>query len=181
MKNPENHILDQAHESLFQYDRWRFRFLGVLLYVAAALGFLLLLVNIPGFRGIEFGIFSVIYALLLVVTFVPLSYAVKAGTLIAAGYFVGIYTLMQLGPWSGALIYFLGITLFASLLFDQRIDLWVLVINTITMIVVGGLHLSGLFLLTSPVAPDARLSDWLSYGADYVAFGIALTWAITLL
>jgi GAF domain-containing protein len=181
MKYPDNHILDQARETLFEYDRWRLRFLNIVLHVAAALGFVLLLVNIPGFRGIEFSIFSVIYALLLIVTFAPLSYAVKAGTLIAAGYFVGVYTLMQLGPWSGALIYFLGITLFASLLFDQRLDLWVFVINTVTIIAVGGLHLSGRFSLTSPVAPDAQLTDWLSYGADYVVFGIALSWAINLL
>ncbi|HSG44947.1 MAG TPA: GAF domain-containing protein, partial [Anaerolineales bacterium] len=106
---------------------------------------------------------------------------VKAGALITSGYFVGIYTLIEFGPWSSGLIYFLGITLFASLLFDERYDIWVFGINLITIITVSSLHLFGLFSLISPVIPETNLLDWVSYTADYVAFGIALTWAVTLL
>ena len=181
MTNPEKYILDQANQSLFQYDRWRLTFLNVVLRVAVALGFALFLVNIPGFRGAEVAIFSAAYILLLIITFTPLPFRFKAGALITAGYFVGTYTLMQFGPWSGSLIYFLGITLFATLLFDERLDRWVFAINVITILSIGTLNTLGRFTLLSTEIPGTDLIDWLSYGTDYVVFAISLTWAINLL
>ncbi|HKJ38821.1 MAG TPA: GAF domain-containing protein, partial [Anaerolineales bacterium] len=177
----EKHILDQASDSLFQYDRWRISFLNTILRVAVALGFGLFLVNIPAFRGSEFVIFSVAYIVLLIVTFAPLSYSIKAGTLIMIGYFVGTYTLIQYGPWAGAAMYYLVITLFASLLFDERIDRWVFAVNVITIFTFSILNLQGRFTLGVTEFPTPTLTDWISYSADYIVFAIAIAWAINLL
>jgi GAF domain-containing protein len=133
------------------------------------------------FKGAEFIIYSSIYAALLIITFAPLPYPVKAGALILAGYFVGTYTILQYGPWTGAIIYHLGITLFASLLFDKRLDRWVAVVNIITIIVISVLNLTGQLALGATGLPTPSLADWLSYGTDYIVFVIALTWAINLL
>lgn len=181
MTNPEKNIRDQASDSLFQYDRWRLSFINIILRVAAVLGFGLFLVNIPAFRGPEPIIFSVIYVVLLVVTIAPLPYPVKAGTLITAGYFVGTYMIIQNGPWTGAIVYYLGITLFASLLFDERLDWWVFALNVITIFSIGILNLLGRFTLGATGFPAPHLTDWVSYSADYIVFAIAITWAINLL
>jgi GAF domain-containing protein len=181
MINPENQIHNQAHESLSQYDTWRLTFLDSVLRVAVVLGFGLLLVSFPAFSSAEAVIFSVLYLVSLIVTFTPLQYSVKASTLILAGYVVGIYTLLQLGPWSGALIYFMGITLFASLLFDEQLDRWVFAINITTIFIVGVLNLTGNITLNSSEIPEVRLKDWLSFTAVYVVFTVALSWSINLL
>lgn len=181
MMNPEKHILDQASDSLFQYDRWRISFLNIILRVAVALGFGLFLANIPAFRGPELVIFSVAFLVLLIVTFAPLSYSIKAGTLIMIGYFVGTYTIIQYGPWAGAVVYYLGITLFASLLFDERVDRWVFAANVITIVSFSILNLQGRFALGVTEFPTPSLTDWISYSADYIVFAIAITWAINLL
>ena len=181
MTNSEKHILDQASDSLFQYDRWRTAFLATVLRVAAGLGLILLILNIPSFKSIEFFTYSVVYGVLVIATFAPLPYSVKASTLIIAGYFVGTYAVIQYGPWSGTIVYYLGITLFASLLFDRKIDRWVFVINTITIASISVLNLLGQITLGRSDLPMPLLSDWISYIADYLVFAIALTWAFNLL
>jgi len=181
MTNPEKYILAQASDSLFQYDRWRIAFLTTVLRVAAGLGFVLLILNIPSFKNIELFTYSVVYGVLLTATFAPLPYSVKASTLIIAGYYVGTYAIIQYGPWSGTIVYYLGITLFASLLFDRQIDRWVFVINIITIASISALNLLGQITLGRPDLPMPLLSDWLSYSADYIVFAIALTWAFNLL
>lgn len=181
MTNPEKNILDQANDSLFQYDRWRVSFLNTILRVAVGLGLLLFLINIPVFKGMEIIFYSAIYVTLLVITFTSLPYPAKAGALIVAGYFVGTYTIMQYGPWTGAIVYYLGITLFASLLFDKRLDRWVFVVNITTIIAFSALNLMGQLALGITGLPKPSLADWVSYGTDYIVFAIALTWAVNLL
>jgi len=181
MTNPEYKILDQANKAVFHYEQWRTAFLNTVLRVTAFLAFFLLLFNVSFFTSTEIKAFTTIYVVLLIFTFAPFPYTAKAGALIAAGYTIGLYTLIQFGPWSNALTYILGITLFASLLFDSRIDLWVFAINILTIITFGLLNVSGTFTLTSTKAPLTGLTDWLSYTVDFVVIGLALTWAINLL
>lgn len=181
MTNPEKHILDRASDSLFQYDRWRISFLAIVLRVAAGLGLVLLIFNLPAFKSTEFITYSVVYGILLIVTFAPIPYSVKATTLIVAGYFVGTNAIIQYGPWSGTIVYYLGITLFASLLFDKQMDRWVFVLNITTIASIGTLNLLGQIKLVRSDLPQPLLSDWLSYSADYIVFAIALTWAFNLL
>lgn len=181
MTNPDMPILEQANEAVFQYDRWRTTFLGTVLRVGAGLGLLLFVTNIPSLSMIEIILFSVVYILLLVATFSSLSYTLKAAILIASVYFVGIYTLLQEGPWSGASAFLLGTTLFATLLFDSLVDRWVLGINFVTIALVGALHGTGQLSLASTEIPQTGLLDWLTYTADYFVLSLALLWAINLL
>jgi len=181
MTNPEYQILDQANKAVFHYDQWRTAFLNTVLRVTAFLSFFLLIFNVSFFTSTEIKAFAIIYVVLLIFTFAPFPYAAKAGALIAAGYFVGFYTLVQFGPWSDASIYILGTTLFAALLFDNQIDRWVFAANLLTMVTIGLLNVFGSFTLTSTKAPTTGFSDWLTYTVDYIVIAIALTWAINLL
>lgn len=181
MTNPENQILDLANSSLFQYDRWRITFLTTVLRVVAVLGLILIVTNIPILGTAQLISFSLAYIALLTVTFVPVPYTAKAGTLIATCYFVGIYTLLQYGPWTGALIYFLACAIFSSLLFDEKIDHWVFAICLTTLFTIASLNLLGYLPLTSSEIPKTDLFDWLSYISDYFVFTIAFIWAINLL
>jgi GAF domain-containing protein len=181
MTNPENPAFSQAGSAPFQYDRWRVTFLATVLRVVAGLGLLLILSNFPLMGNFERVTFGVIYLAFLAATFLPMPYAVKAGTLILSGYLVGVYTILQAGPWSGAVSYFLAITVFAVLLFDRQVDRWVFLINLATISLAGILNILGVVPLMSAEAPPADLMDWLPYAADYLVLAIASIWAINLL
>lgn len=173
-------ILERVDDAVFQYDRWRVTFLATVLRVAAGLGLLLFVINIANFSTAEMLTFSVVYLSLLVATFAPLPYPLKAAILIASGYFVGVYILLQEGPWSGASAYLLGATLFATLLFDTTVDRWVFSINLVTITLVGTLNATGNLSLATADLPRTRPLDWLTYTVDYFVLSLALLWAINL-
>ena len=181
MTSPDKQILDQANEAAFQYDRWRSTFLATVLRVVAGLGFLLFVTSFSNLSTAEILIFALVYLALLAATFSPLPYPLKAGILIASGYFVGVYVLLQEGPWSGASAFLLGTTLFATLLFDSLVDRWVLTLNLITIVLTGTLNVMGNLPLASTEIPQTGLLDWLTYTADYFVLALALLWAINLL
>jgi GAF domain-containing protein len=181
MTNPENLIPDQLNNELVQYDRWRVRFLATILRVVAGLGFLLIVTNLPILGTAERIIFSVIYLAILVVTFAPLPYILKAAVLVTSVYFVGVYVVLEIGPWSGATAFFLASTLFAAILSDKRMDLWAFGVVSATIAMVGTLNLLGRLPLAMEAAPPSSLLDWLSYLVDYIVLAGALIWAINLL
>ncbi len=178
MTNPKNQPPDGTP---FHYDRWRAVFLARVLWAVCGFGILLIIVNLTALRSVELLAFSAIYAALLVVTFAPFPYSVKAGTLILSGYLVGTYTLLQFGPWSGISIYFLSITLFAALLFDRQVDRWVFAASLITITAIGTLNILGYITLSSAEVPQTDAWDWATYITDFVVFAVALTWAIDML
>jgi GAF domain-containing protein len=151
------------------------------LRVVAGLGFLLIVANLPILGNAERITFSVIYLAILVVTFAPLPYILKAAVLVTSVYFVGVYVVLEIGPWSGATAFFLATTLFAALLFDKRADLWAFGIIIATIATVGTLNLLGRLPLAMAAAPPSSLLDWLSYLVDYAVLASALVWAINLL
>lgn len=181
MTSPDKQILDQVNEDAFRYDRWRTTFLATVLRVVAGLGFLLFVTNFSSFSTAQIFIFAVVYLALLVATFASLPYSLKAGILISSGYFVGVYVLLQDGPWSGASAFLLGTTLFATLLFDSLVDRWVLAINIITIALAGTLNVTGNLPLASTDIPRTGPLDWLTYTVDYFVLALALLWAINLL
>lgn len=181
MTNPENQAFNRADNASFQYDRWRVTFLAAVLRVVAGLGLLLILSNFPAMANIARVGFSVIYLAFLAAAFLPMPYAVKAGALILSGYLVGLYTLLQAGPWSDATSYFLAITVFAVLLFNRRVDRWVFFINLATISLAGILNILGYLPLASAGMPSSTIMEWLPYAADYLVLAIASIWAINLL
>lgn len=181
MTKPESPAYSRIGNAPFQYDRWRATFLAIVLRVVAGLGLLLILSNFPAMGNVERITFSMIYLAFLAATFLPMSYVAKAGTLILSGYLVGIYTIMQAGPWSGAVSYFLAITVFAVLLFDRQADRWVFFINLATISFAGVLNTLGYLPLMSAKAPSTGFMEWLAYTADYLVLAIASIWAINLL
>lgn len=181
MKNPENPTIEREINTEFQYDRWRSAFLATILRVFAGLGLLLIVSNIPILSTAQLILYLALYLFLLVAAFTRLPYAVKAGALLVSGYFVGVDYLLQYGPWTNASLYFMAITGFSALLFDERIDRRVFMISFGTIVTVAALNILGFFTLTAPDAIPANPFNWLSYAANYFALALFLIWAINLL
>jgi len=169
--------------SSFEYNQWRSRFINIVLRVSCALGFGVFLISgiTSSATPIELTIFTATYLTLLFVTFSSLRFAIKAGTFVIAGYLIGLYTLIQFGPWSDTLGFFITSIVFASILFDQRIDRRIFFLNLITMIAVGIMDVLGVLTITPNQLPPAGLGDWAIYCGKYIALAVPLMWAITLL
>jgi GAF domain-containing protein len=174
-------ILDEAKATLFNYDQWRGRFLNIVLWVICGLGIFLIIPNIPFVSRSELTAFFFLYIVLFVVTIAPLAYAVKAGAVVTAGYFISLYILIQFGPWSDATIFFLATLLLAALLFDKKIDRWVFAINAISIGTMSFLDVTGRFKITRIGLPSTDAFDWLTYSVDYLVLALISVWAINLL
>lgn len=181
MNAPELTTPIPPESAAFQYDRWRAKFLAAILRIIAGLGLILFLANLPILDRSEATTFLLIYAILLLIAFTPLPYALKASVVIASGYMMGMYVLVQIGPWSAATAYLLTANIFAALLFDRGADRWMFAINIISIAAVGTLNSLGYLNLLAPVARDITPAEWLSYLADYFFISAAAIWAIYLL
>jgi GAF domain-containing protein len=146
-----------------------------------ALGFGLVIANVPSATGLELFIFATLAVALLAAAMLPLPYAVKAGTLVAVGYFIGLYNVISSGPWADATVFFLAITVFTSLLFDGRSDWYIIILNVFSLVAMAILDVTGLFHVTQTELPQADYGLWLTYCADYIALAIASIWAVNLL
>lgn len=180
MTNQDPQFLEQTKSGLFQYDQWRIKFLTVIMRVLSILGLLLIGAVLPSASSGELVLFAVLYVAVLAATFAPLHYSIKAGVLLAVGYLISGFTLIRFGPWSDAAVFMLATSLFAGLLFDERVDRWVLALNVATLIVVGTLNVIGILVLTANI-PSTNAFGWLTYSADYIVLAIAAMWAVNLL
>ena len=170
-------------ETIFQYDRWHSRFINNVLRVLSVLGiFLLVLVALsPDAKTVELIAFSLVYLTLLVITFAPFSNRIKASIAPVLSYLIGLYVLLNYGPWSDSTLLFLSSVLFAALLYHRRFDRLFLVLCVSTIVFVGLLNLFGIYTLASTRVPKSTFLDWSIYVAGFAVMGIALTWAIDLL
>lgn len=165
----------------FQYDRWHGQFINYVLRAVSLLGIPLLIIILPAANANERLGFIFVYIVLLIVTFAPLPNRIKASVVPVLGYLLGLYTLLNYGPWSDATLFFLSSVIFAALLFNKRIDRLFLVLSIGTLFITGGLNLFGFYKFTASKTPETDFLDWAIYGAGFIVMGIALTWAIDLL
>ncbi len=166
--------------SEYQYDRWRSKFLRTMLWVFCGLGFLLVASAISSAGIAARLIFIALYAALLVATFLPFSYTVKVVTLLAVGYSAGMYNLLNWGPWADGVIYFLAVSILASLLLDGKAYITALVVTISTTAMVGVLNILGILPLLGAGVPPVSGHDWLIYNVDYITLSVGLAWGINL-
>jgi len=168
-------------QNQFEYDQWRSQFLNTVLRISCALGIVLIGTIIPSATSTELTLFGILYLLLLFVTFRDLRYEIKAGTFLSTGYFIGLFSLLRFGSWSDAVVFFLAVAVFTSLLFNKQIDRWILALNSITITSIGVLDVLDIYNPTSTLLPTQSIWDWATYVADYIAVSIMLVWAVNLL
>jgi GAF domain-containing protein len=164
----------------YQYDRWRSRFLRTMLWVFCILGLLLIILAYSNAGLIGRLLFIAFYAALLAAAFLPFTYEVKTGTLLAVAYAVGVYNLVNWGPWADGVIYFLGASILATLLLDNQTYIGVVAATILTTVFVGVLNVLGVFPLLGSRVPPSTLFDWGIYTLDYSVLAVGLTWGVQL-
>jgi GAF domain-containing protein len=176
----ETQLGTEIDNSEYQYDRWRAKFLKIMLWIFCGLG-LVLVVSVFANAGTAGRVtFVILYAALLAASFLPVSYYVKVGTLLAVGYGAGMYNLVRWGPWADGIIFFLAVSILASLLLDNKAHIYAPAITIATTAIVGILNIVGVWPLLGAGVPPTSVQDWITYTLDYLVLSVSLSWGITL-
>lgn len=144
------------------YTKWRAGFIRTMLIGASIFGLAALIPAILSSPVVYRIIYVVIYAIVLLVTFLPASYNIKAGTLITLLFGLAVLGMTETGIVGDARLFMLGAITLASLLFSWRAG-WV--ITGLAVLVYG---ISGWFILNGVVSITSRnvqvgtLEGWIS-------------------
>lgn len=104
------------------------------------------------------------YVLLLVITFLRwIPYIVQSGILLFLTYGLGVFNLLIAGQLGDGFTFLMAVPVLAALFLGRRIGIIALVVVTATLVVFGGLFVSGLFVIPPELLPKVtELGSWLS-------------------
>ena len=162
----------------FDYKGWREQFILSIMRIACVLGIALFVLVYRDAKPNERILFIGLYLILVAITILPAPYRVRAFTLLGINFINGIFTILKWGPWSDGSLFLLVTVALTSLLFDRRIDYFVLGGNIVSILIVAGLQQSGFYLLTEARVPITTLADWVVYAAGFTIAGIVVVVAI---
>ncbi len=166
MINPQS---DQTNFVEFSLERWRDRFLRVVLYVTSGIGLIGIIAYIftshtPLFTWIAIGC----YLVLLAFTFVPMGYFPRAGFFMTLLDLLCIFTLLDTGIQNTAILFILGTTILSALIYTPRSAVINAAGSLVVIAVVGWLVLTGRFTLFSGPEYAGTLAEWIQTGAYYL-------------
>ena len=157
------------------YTNWRERFVIPLLAGLLILGGINLIFALSTSKSIFVSmVFIAIFVLTGVVTAVRFSYAVRIGVILLSVYALGLSELLTHGILGDSLFFFLGLIIFATMLFSPRIGIGAILLNVLTFIIFGWLILGGHISLINTNAAPAFVDDWISNGIVTVMFGVVV-------
>jgi GAF domain-containing protein len=176
----ESKLGTDLNNSEYQYDRWRSKFLKIMLWIFCGLGLILVLSVFGNAAPVARVIFILFYAALLAATFLPLPYHVKTAVLLLVSYGVGMYNLLRWGPWADGTVFFLALSVLAALLLDNKAYIFAPAITIATTAIVGILNVLGVFPLLAAGVPPTSAQDWITYTMDYLVLSVSLSWGVGL-
>ena len=174
----ETSLISEILDSAAFSNRWRENFLNIVMRVTVAFGIVMFAVTL--FQGDYriLTIYGVILLLLLVVTFAPVPYSIRAGVFTALIYLVGATILFGYGISADASTFLLAFIAITALLFDYRLGLTALALSIITMIIIDWMIASGSLKLLASSGTTGTVADWITYGLDMSAPGMVIILAV---
>ncbi len=171
----------ESHKSAaFDYKAWRESFLLNTLRIACLLGLASIIIYLPNSSTTDRILFIGLYILLVSITFLRVSYTVRAFALLFMVYVIGVNSVLAWGPWLDGSIFFIAFVTLSALLFDQRVDVFALLISILTFVLIGILQQTGRFVFKDPNVPVTAPLDWIAYTADFSVVSAILIIAINL-
>jgi GAF domain-containing protein len=150
----------------FSYERWRERFLTVVLQGSCFLGFIAIVLYFFTPVSLLYKVLAVAtYGILVLVTlFTRLAYNIRAGVFLFLLFFAGFSSLIDYGI-ADASILFLGFIVMTSLLISPRTGIYTIIAITLLIIVIFGWS-------RAPLADFARLGAILFVVSTIIAIGL---------
>ena len=172
--------MDQAGSPSITYTQWRSAFIRTTLVVACVFGLAALLPSLFANDLVYQGVYTVLYLIILIVTFLKVNDDLKAGVLIAILYAVALTGITNTGIRGDGRLFMLGAIAMASLLFSWRAGWVILIIGFVTYIVMGWLILAGFLSLSNTTVGPGNLEDWISNIVSMVGLSVLVIQAIHL-
>lgn len=159
---------------------WREGFLRTTLMIACAFGLVALISSYFSSELIYFASYCIIYAIVVSITFLPVTYNVRATTLIGLLIGLSILGLTETGLIGEARIFMLTAIVMASLLFSSRIGWYITFFALVLYAVFGWLILSGLLTITNPTIAPGDLALWITRIVVFLLVAVLVLNAIRL-
>jgi GAF domain-containing protein len=157
------------------YRNWREGFVTPLLVGSLVFGLIALIPAVSvAFSSVISIIFIATYVIIGIVAFIPFPYAVRMGAFLLIIYVLGVSELATHGILGDGLFFFLGLVIFATMMFSPRAGVISMAANLLTFVLFGWLMLTDRFIPINPNAVPATVEDWISAGAVIVMFGIII-------
>lgn len=174
--------VEQRETENASQDAWRVQFLQRILILSAIVGLFALIPAVISTSDLILqGVYIGVFVLLVTVIMVPLPYLVKATIFVLLPLVLGFGSLTETGIRGDALFFFLAFVTFTSLLISSRAGIASIIITEIIIIVMGYLILNGNFTLSSKLAFEGDLWDWISAGISQLLISIVVMSALGLL
>lgn len=156
----------------FSFESWRESFIKVVLIFASIFGFITYVASF--FNSNDFiyqAIYTIAFAVLLVVTFIRLPYTIRAYVFLGLVYLLGLSGLFETGIWGDARVFFLAFIFMSGLLMSTRAGINAIVISLLSLTFFGFLILNGFFVIGTQEVTNGSLGDWLTGTASLVLLG----------
>ena len=164
--------------STFDYKSWREQFIVAVLRIACVLGAALIAVSFPTANTTDRILFPSLYVILLSITVLKTPYTIRASVLLFMVYIIGTNSILSWGPWLDGSIFFIAFIILSALLFDNRVDIFALLLSILTFAVIAILQWLNLYKLSAQDAPVTTLADWVPYAIDFSIMSFILLVAI---
>lgn len=145
-----------------KYQKWRSNFLRATLIAACIFGLITLASTLFENTPFYITIYILLYAIILLVTFLPLPENFKAATLIALAYLIAVLGISETGVQGDGRLFMLGAVTLACLLFSWRAGYIMLAISIGTYGLAGWMFFYGGYEITSQSSNTGTLISWVS-------------------
>jgi GAF domain-containing protein len=173
-----NPIPDQQ-KSFFSHQEWQEQFLRVIFYVACVFGLpVLISAALLNIDKVLTGIYIGLYIVLVFAAFLKLPYWLKAVILLSLLYALGLSGLAEAGILDDSRLFFLGFITLATLLFSLPAGIIATVISIVSIIMMGGLILSGQYQIISTTVMAGTLETWLTASLSFILLAVVIMSAI---
>lgn len=163
----------EAQNKTFNLMDWREEFIVLMLRLASLFGIFALVISFPTSTVFARILFIGLYLILLAAAALRIPYVVKAYTLIALAFIIGVNALIGWGPWADGSLFLLASIVLASILLDNQRDLLLLIISVFSAIVIAILQQTGV-VVTASNAPALKPENWAVYIIDFSVVGAML-------
>ncbi len=169
---------ENLNTAAFDYKGWREQFITTVLRIACVLGVALMVISFPTATPADRILFISLYIFLLAITVLQVPYSIRAFSLLIMVFTIGTNSILAWGPWLDGSIFFIAFIILSALLFDQRVDIFALLISISTFALIAALQQLGFYQLSAPSLPVTTFIDWAAYIIDFSIVSAVLTIAI---
>ena len=160
------------------YKGWREQFISTILRIVCVLGVAAIAISFPTATSSGRILFIILYTFLLAITVLPVPYSLRAFSLLIIIFTIGTNSILAWGPWLDGGMFFIAFITLSSLSFDQRVDIFALLISIFTLALIAILHQLGFHHLRAPNVPVTTFMDWAAYIIKFSVVSVILTFAI---